>query len=406
MNPRKFSVEIAYNGIPATKEIIPYFNSFTFTDAIDESDTISLSLIDREGTWKGSWIPKKEDRIFPNIILENWLDDQERRTILCGDFLVDDFSFSGPPDMLSINGISSPLHTDFKETSRSQTWANVTLQQVGMEISGRYGLELIFDGTDISIAKIEQSRQSDGDFLKKLAEKYGFALKVYAGKLVLFEWDAYEKKPVKGVIRKTDVRKWNYKSSMLGTYTGAKVSYTVPNKKETIEIMVGKEGRLYSVNEKADSPADAERIGKNAIRSANRKETTISFTWNPVFFFNVGDKVQLEGFGSLNGIYQIGKIVHQITPSDYSIQVSGWAIPEVDSQENSEQPQEASGTRYIVQRGDTLWDLSSRFYGDSTQYGRIYQANKEVIEQEARKRGKKDSSSGYWIFPGTELLIP
>ena len=37
---------------------------------------------------------------------------------------------------------------------------------------------------------------------------------------------------------------------------------------------------------------------------------------------------------------------------------------------------------------------------------KIYQANAETIEQEARKRGKKSSDNGRWIYPGTVLVLP
>ena len=39
-------------------------------------------------------------------------------------------------------------------------------------------------------------------------------------------------------------------------------------------------------------------------------------------------------------------------------------------------------------------------------YAEIYDLNKDVIEAEAQSRGKKDSSNGHWIFPGTVLQIP
>lgn len=409
MKTRRYSLQLSYNGVSATEEIQPYFNSFTYTDPLDQSDTISVSLLDREGKWASSWIPQKEDVLKPEIRLENWLAEGELRTILCGDFMVDDFDFSGPPDMLVINGISAPLNTDFKERERSQTWKEVTLKQIEEEIAGRYGMTPYFEGEDVLIEKMEQSRQTDADFLKKLAEKYGFALKIYAGRMILFSWEVYEAKAAKGTIKKTDVRKWKYHSSMMGTYTGAIVTYTDPSTKQTTEVIVGKEGRLYSSMEKADSPADAERIGKNAVRNANRKETTITLTMNPVFFFSVSDNVMLEGFGKADGRYQIGKIVHQVSKSDYTIQVSGWRLPE-ESSESMEgaETQDAEGKqeRYVVKSGDDLWKLAERFYQDGTKESTIYEANKAVIEEAARKHGMGTSSSGYWIFPGTELIIP
>jgi LysM repeat protein len=61
---------------------------------------------------------------------------------------------------------------------------------------------------------------------------------------------------------------------------------------------------------------------------------------------------------------------------------------------------------YTVKKGDCLWLISKRFYGTGTYNKKIYKANKTIIEKTARKYGKKSSSNGWWIYPGTKLTIP
>lgn len=61
---------------------------------------------------------------------------------------------------------------------------------------------------------------------------------------------------------------------------------------------------------------------------------------------------------------------------------------------------------YTVKKGDCLWNISKRFYGDGSKWKTIYNANKSIIEETARKYGKKSSSNGWWIYPNTELTIP
>ena len=65
-----------------------------------------------------------------------------------------------------------------------------------------------------------------------------------------------------------------------------------------------------------------------------------------------------------------------------------------------------SGTSYTIVPGDNLWKISKRFYGDGSQWRKIYNANKTVIEERAAKSSKKTSNDGWWIFPGTKLIIP
>ena len=52
------------------------------------------------------------------------------------------------------------------------------------------------------------------------------------------------------------------------------------------------------------------------------------------------------------------------------------------------------GGTHVVNKGDTLWGLSGKYYGDPESWPRIYKANKEKI---------KDPK---WIYPAMELSIP
>lgn len=66
----------------------------------------------------------------------------------------------------------------------------------------------------------------------------------------------------------------------------------------------------------------------------------------------------------------------------------------------------AENKNYVVKTGDCLWKISRKFYGEGSKWKRIYNANKAVIEETARNYGKKSSSNGHWIYPGTKLIIP
>lgn len=61
---------------------------------------------------------------------------------------------------------------------------------------------------------------------------------------------------------------------------------------------------------------------------------------------------------------------------------------------------------HTVKKGDCLWNLAKKYYGDGTKHTTIYKANKTVIESTAKKNGKKSSENGKWIYPGTKLTIP
>lgn len=66
----------------------------------------------------------------------------------------------------------------------------------------------------------------------------------------------------------------------------------------------------------------------------------------------------------------------------------------------------SSGKSYTVKSGDTLWGIAKKFYGSGSSWKKIYNKNKSKIESAAKKHGKKSSSNGHWIYPGTRLTIP
>ena len=76
------------------------------------------------------------------------------------------------------------------------------------------------------------------------------------------------------------------------------------------------------------------------------------------------------------------------------------------SDETSPKPTKKQNKTHIVKQGDCLWNIAKYYYGDGSKNTVIYNANKEVIEQTARKYGRQSSSNGWWIYPNTKLTIP
>lgn len=65
-----------------------------------------------------------------------------------------------------------------------------------------------------------------------------------------------------------------------------------------------------------------------------------------------------------------------------------------------------SQTTYTIVSGDTLWNIAKKKMGSGTKWTTLYNANKTVIENAAKSRGRASSSNGHWIYPGTQLTIP
>lgn len=69
-------------------------------------------------------------------------------------------------------------------------------------------------------------------------------------------------------------------------------------------------------------------------------------------------------------------------------------VSEVKAQDLKAPLQTEAVEFYVIEKGDTLWALAKRFYGDGNAYPRIFEANREVI---------KDPDL---IFVGQKIRIP
>lgn len=98
--------------------------------------------------------------------------------------------------------------------------------------------------------------------------------------------------------------------------------------------------------------------------------------------------------------YGVKKVKIQNTPASSTDTTS------TSTQNRSNDNKTASSKTHTVKSGDCLWNIAKKYYGSGSKYTVIYDANKTVIEDTAKKNGKKSSRNGWLIWPGTVLTIP
>lgn len=126
-----------------------------------------------------------------------------------------------------------------------------------------------------------------------------------------------------------------------------------------------------------------------------------------------GDTVKLKGLGSyLSGNYYVQDLTRQISSNGYSHSATliktdfGKSLKTSTSTTNKKPvpkkekkvtstPKASSAKRtYTVKRGDCLWNIAKRFYGNGASYTRIYDANTNKI------------ANPNLIYPGQVFVIP
>lgn len=411
---RRASVDIDYEHVNITDSIKENLQTFSYTDiASGETDSISLSLQDRERKWMGAWAPKKGDHISASALFNDWDFDGDNWEIYCGLFEVDDITMSGPPASCAIGAVSIPRSEAFNEEERTKNWEEITVREIASEIAGRAGISLYYEAEEIPVRTLEQDKQTDCKFLYSVCEKYGLAMKVFSEKVVIFDEAAYENAVPVAFLEYEDLAKYSYKSKLEGTYTGAKIAYSDPVTGESHVVTVGGGSRIKEINEEADNAADAQKKAVAALNNANKGDTTLSATVKARKEMIASRCISISGCGVMNGTYYLDKVTTRIggngaSQQSFEAHRVGYRLDDatilIDAE--PETAEDAGGGEYTVAKGDTLWKIANEMLGSPVRYAEIYELNQEVIESTAREHGKKDSSNGHRLWTGTVLKIP
>ena len=324
---KKNSIDVAYtnSGEPLGKLIGDNLESLSYTDvASGKSDSVSLTVANIDKEWITDYMPTKGATVRVRIVPKDW---EKATEFDCGTFLIDDISFNGSPLTCTLGGVSTPCNQDFKSNPCNRTWEKATLQEIAVKIGKAAGVQVYYEGDQIQIKELEQNNETDSAFLYSLCEKYGMAMKVYNGKIVIFDPVKYEAKDSVRVISEKEMTKWTYNTTVEGTYTGVTLKWNNADKKRTdpdrkVVVTMGEKGRMYSFNSQVTSRYDAELQAAAKVNEANRKAETMSATVPGEYGLSASQCVQITDLGKLNGKYYIDSVKHSVTGSGYTTQLS------------------------------------------------------------------------------------
>lgn len=312
---RQATVDMTYNGKTAP-QMAEYLSSFKYTDvASGSSDSISVELDDKDRRWISGWFPQKGDRLKPVINRHNWDKDGVTTKLICGTFVIDDFSISGGPICCIIEAVAIPSTSGFKATDRTCTYENTTLKEIGQTVAKRSGLPLVYDAPTVSIESVAQDKQTDCSFYNDLVVKYGLALKIYNDRLVVFDEAAYEAKDVVATLTEADFEPgWKWNTTLAGTYTGVRYQYTHTEKNKTFTVNVGGGDRILTCDDAANNQTEATLIALAKVNNANKNTTTMKITLRtPALNIVATNCIQINGLGQLSGKYYVEQAVTSVS---------------------------------------------------------------------------------------------
>lgn len=318
MNTRTSSIILKYRDKDATEVISDDLEEFTWTDvASGEADTFSIVLNDMNLKWLKGFFPHGSDYIKTWIKVSDWQYQKDTRKKYCGKFQVDSFTASGFAQTFQIDAISIPIRTSFNVTQRNRTFKKTSVKSIMKKIASNAKCNLVYQAKNYNIDNISQSGQTDMAFGFSLCEQYGLCMKVYNGKIIVYDQTRYEKRKAIYTIDRSQLAEsgsYSFNRQITNLYHGVKMQYTNKSGKTvTYKYKVpGKsDSRYLFISGSADSHADAEvkakaQLLKN-LRSA--QSITLKLMGDPKYL--AATTFQLTGFGKINGKYFIDQVTHQ-----------------------------------------------------------------------------------------------
>lgn len=315
----KGKYKITYEGKNITSDIVGYVIDLTYEDKeAKASDTLELRLDDTDAQWRDAWYPSKGDKIQLSIGKDDAMVD-------CGSFTVDEIELEGPPDTVTIRAIATAF-TKATRTKKNKAHEKQTLKQIAQTVASDNGLTLQGEIENIKIERITQSNETDIQFLKRIADDYGYVFSIRDTKLVFTSIYKLEDGKVVRTIDRTQLTRYRISDKSSKTYKKAAVSYHNPVEAKAVtyetEKATNKDGVSYNtigaadtlvIKTKVENKQQAEAKAKAALYKANSKQQEGSLTTDGDPLLLAGNNFELTGMGAMSGKFHIESSTHRIS---------------------------------------------------------------------------------------------
>ncbi|EDJ8984742.1 phage protein D [Salmonella enterica subsp. diarizonae] len=317
---------LRYNLKDITHDITAYAISITFTDKLSgESDELEVELEDSEQRWRDAWYPGMGDTLALQLGFKG------RPLTDCGGFSIDEIELSGPPDSVSIRGRSAPV-TRAMRTKSNRGFENTTLAAIAGRIARKHKLKLEGQIEPLTLERITQYGESDLAFLKRLANDYGYMVKVTPQKLIFSHLGKLRDAQVIRTITPQEVSRWTLRDTLHEVYKGVKnkhqnsqtrtlVTFNADNttttrtEKKPSSSGMSTSSDIINTSDRAQNAEEASAKGKAKLDSKNEYKHAGTLSLEGDLSLRAGGSVTLSGFGKSDGKWLIISARHSLARS-------------------------------------------------------------------------------------------
>ncbi|EBP0137090.1 phage protein D [Salmonella enterica] len=317
---------LRYNLKDITHDITAYATSITFTDKLSgESDELEVELEDSEQRWRDAWYPGMGDTLALQLGFKG------KPLTDCGGFSIDEIELSGPPDSVSIRGRSAPV-TRAMRTKSNRGFENTTLAAIAGRIARKHKLKLEGQIEPLTLERITQYGESDLAFLKRLANDYGYMVKVTPQKLIFSHLGKLRDAPVIRTITPQEVSRWTLRDTLHEVYKGVKnkhqnsqtrtlVTFNADNttttrtEKKSSSSGMSTSSDIINTSDRVQNDEEARAKGKAKLDRKNEYKHAGTLSLEGDLSLRAGASVMLSGFGKSDGKWLIISARHSLARS-------------------------------------------------------------------------------------------
>ncbi|MEI8390094.1 MAG: Cro/Cl family transcriptional regulator [bacterium] len=302
--------KVEYENKDITAHISPNVLSVSYTDfEHGQSDEAEILIEDKDHLWKSGWYPSKGDTISLNLGYAG------EKLLNCGSFEIDELEFSSPPDTITVKALAANIKKALRQAN-SVAYENKTLFQIAQEIALKHNLKLVGSIKDIKIKRITQNKKRDLEFLKNLAEEYGYIFKVSDNKLTFFETAKLKASNPALIINRKDLISFSLRDKTHDQYKSYEVSYHDPKSKKLITSSIkgsSAKADALKIHKRCENKEQAILKATAAMNKNSSLEGNITLMGNPNLV--AGLNIELKGLYNLSGKYHIQSAKHTIDRS-------------------------------------------------------------------------------------------
>lgn len=324
---RRVVLQVTLEGKDITRDLAPYLISFSYEDnRSGEADSITLTLEDRDGLWRGDWCPKRNSKIEAAITLLDWEKSEDKKSLKCGTFEIDELEAT--QGTFTIKAVSAPVTAGGRREKETRTWEKAYLKNIAQDVATKAALELRYTAPENPyFGRIDQKQESSLEFLARIVHKAGLAIKIVNGAIAIYNEVDAEKEEASFTVDRVGgtVLSWRFRTQSVDTYKSCEVTYFDNKTKQVFRGTAKAAGEddpsgqvLRISNERVESDADALTLAEKKLRDSNKREVTGSLTC-------IGDPRMLDGvvlsvtgFGTFDGKYRIAKSTHTVDSGGYT----------------------------------------------------------------------------------------